>query len=79
MSDPLEQLERELLAKICSQCHVACYKPHPQWPHKYFKCDLCGFTLTCEDYYKLCGGSNSPVDSDGVPVRSIVQVPSSKD
>ena len=36
--------EKQILARICSNCHRGVYRQHHEWPHRFVKCDLCGFT-----------------------------------
>ena len=30
--------------KICPECHLAPMRDHPEWPEKYWKCPICGYT-----------------------------------
>ena len=37
-----EEFDKEVLSKICMECRVGTYSPHPEQPDKYKKCVLCG-------------------------------------
>jgi ribosomal protein S27AE len=34
----------EPLWKVCPRCHVAIMRDHPEQPHRWRKCTLCGYT-----------------------------------
>lgn len=36
--------DKQILSKICRQCGWGNYRLHPEQPHKYLKCCLCGHT-----------------------------------
>ena len=34
---------------ICPECHVALLRQHPEMPHQWLKCGLCGFSKPIRD------------------------------
>lgn len=44
-----KKFEKESAAKICKRCKMAVYQHHHQFPHKYYKCPTCGFTIEIKE------------------------------
>lgn len=44
----VEDYEKEILAKICKECHIAVMQHHHQF-RDYMKCPQCGYMEKCKE------------------------------